>query len=206
MEEIKYNDWTIIKEVEKKNGMKRVLAKCSCGKEKILYLKHLKSGKSKSCGHNKSKTMRALGKKNQKYFCNKLYCKRILDIWYHMKARCLNPKNPAYYRYGNRGITICDDWLVFENFYNWAINNGYQNNLSIDRIDNNGNYEPNNCRWATAKQQANNSRNKLGKRFLTFNEETLSVKEWSKKLNINYSTLSTRINKLGWTDEKALTK
>lgn len=203
---MKYNEWTIIKEVEKKNGMRRVLAKCSCGKEKILYLKHLKSGTSKSCGHAKKEKMSVIGKNNCKYASYNVSNTRLYNIWRLMISRCYNIKNRSYYRYGGRGIKICDEWLNnFINFYNWALNNGYNESLSIDRIDNNGNYLPQNCRWATAKEQANNTRNCKGRRFLTLNGETKSVRDWSKDLNINYSTLSCRINRLGWDDEKALT-
>ena len=199
----KYNEWTIIREIEKKNGMRRVLAKCSCGKEKEVYLKHLKSGASKSCGHNKINNMSKVGKNNKTHG---LYGSRLYDTYHNMIRRCYNSKDHAYIRYGERGIRVCDEWKNdIRCFYDWAINNGYNNKLTIDRIDNNGNYEPSNCRWVTYKQQANNTRNKLGKRFLTLNNETHSVKEWCEILNINYSTLSCRINKLGWSDEKALT-
>ena len=201
----KYNEWTIIKEVEKKSGMRRVLAKCSCGVEKEVYLKHLKSGASKNCGHNKSIKMREIGKKNLKYTDHNVADTRIYNIWQHMKARCFNKKNPAYTRYGGRGITVCEEWLDFNSFLNWAMKNGYTDDLTIERIDNNYIYKTSNCMWATYKEQANNTRNKKGRRFLTLNGKTMSVKQWSEELNINYATLSTRINKKKWSDEKALT-
>lgn len=204
---IKYNEWTIIKEVEKKNGMRRVLAECSCGKQKEIYLKHLKSGASKSCGHSsRIENGRRVGKSN---ITHGLYGKRLYNIYNNMIKRCCDENNSRYKDYGGRGISVCKEWKNKEKgiitFYNWAMSNGYQDDLTIDRIDNNGNYEPSNCRWATRKEQANNTRNCLGKRFLTLNGKTMSVKDWCKKLNIKYSTLSCRINKLGWSDEKALT-
>jgi hypothetical protein len=81
---------------------------------------------------------------------------RIYVIWKAMRQRCNNPKNDGYHRYGGRGITVCAEWLIFENFYAWAMSHGYADNLSIDRINNDGNYEPSNCRWATPKEQASN--------------------------------------------------
>lgn len=121
------------------------------------------------------------------------------------KKRCLIKSCSAYYEYGGRGIKICNEWLNdFMNFYNWAINNGYKEDLTIDRINNNGNYEPQNCRWATPKEQANNRRKEITSRYLTYKDKTQTVKEWCNEYDINYSTLSCRINKLKWSDEKAL--
>lgn len=85
--------------------------------------------------------------------------KRLKRIWYGMKNRCMSPKNPAYPTYGGRGIKVCDEWLnSLDKFIIWALSNGYSNELSLDRIDSNGNYEPSNCRWTTMKIQANNRR------------------------------------------------
>lgn len=121
------------------------------------------------------------------------------------EKRCLIKSCSAYYEYGGRGIKICNEWLNdFMNFYNWAINNGYKEDLTIDRINNNGNYEPQNCRWATPKEQANNRRKEITSRYLTYKDKTQTVKEWCNEYDINYSTLSCRINKLKWSDEKAL--
>lgn len=200
--EKEYNEWTIIQEAERKNGMRRCLCRCSCGKEKIVYLKHLKSGASKSCGHDKHKLMSKVGKMNK---ISGLSDTRLYGIWQNMKKRCYNQEIPSYKNYGGRGITICKEWINdIKCFYDWAINNGYNDNLTIDRINNNGNYEPSNCRWVTAKVQANNRRKSICTRYLTFNNKTQSAKEWSEELNINYSTLSCRINKLGWNDNEAI--
>lgn len=120
-----------------------------------------------------------------------------------MRERCFNENNPEYGRYGGRGIDVCTEWAVYEAFRDWALANGYAENLSIDRIDNDGNYCPENCRWATAKQQANNTRKT---HLITFNGETHSVSEWARILNIKQSTLRMRINNYGWSVEDALGK
>jgi hypothetical protein len=128
---------------------------------------------------------------------------RLYGIWVHMMQRCKDANHPRYADYGGRGIDVCVEWLNYESFSKWAHANGYAENLSIDRINNNLGYSPENCRWATARMQANNTRRT---RFVTYNNETLSVSEWARKMNINQSTLSMRINKYGWSVEDALGK
>jgi hypothetical protein len=107
----------------------------------------------------------------------------------------------CYHRYGGRGITVCDEWQTFEPFCKWAMSNGYDDCLTLDRINVNGNYEPSNCRWATPKEQANNRRTN---HLLTHDGETHTIKEWAEILGINHRTLVGRINQLGWSVEKAL--
>lgn len=119
-----------------------------------------------------------------------------------MKTRCYNENSKSYKNYGGRGITVCDEWKTdFMSFYNWSMENGYQETLTIDRIDNDGNYEPTNCRWATRKVQMNNySRNHL----ISKDGETHTIEEWSAITGIPASRIVTRINKLGWDEEKAI--
>lgn len=122
---------------------------------------------------------------------------RLYDIWKKMRSRCFNPNNPKYYRYGGRGISICEEWSDFAMFRDWAIHNGYDEKLTIDRINNDGNYEPINCRWATAKEQANNRGIRSDTTVITWNGETHSLMEWSKILGIKYKTLIER-KRRGW--------
>ena len=125
-----------------------------------------------------------------------------------MKRRCFTKTNANYPRYGGRGITMCDDWKNdFVNFYNWAIENGYDENAkrgecTIDRIDVNGDYKPSNCRWIDFDSQQNNRRTNI---FLEYNGERHTMKEWSKILNIPYYVIQSRHLK-NWTDEDVLTK
>lgn len=128
--------------------------------------------------------------------------KRLAGILNSMKQRCYNPNSPSYNHYGGRGIRICVDWLLDSgSFYKWAIENGYTDNLSIDRINNNGDYAPENCRWVTAKVQNNNTR---ANRFISFNEKTQTMAQWADEIGIYYPTLEQRINKLKWPLERAL--
>ena len=121
-----------------------------------------------------------------------------------MKTRTTNKNCPEYKNYGGRGIKICDEWLSdFRKFYYWSINNGYKDELTIDRIDVNGNYEPSNCRWTTQKVQQNNRTNNHN---ITYNGETHTMKQWAERLGIKYKTLERRINAYHLTIEKAFTK
>lgn len=120
-----------------------------------------------------------------------------------MKTRCYNPSSNKYHAYGGRGIKVCDEWKnSFANFKKWALSNGYANNLTLDRINNNGNYEPSNCRWVTNKQNTNNTRRN---RILTYNGENHTMSEWCEILGVKLQTLSARIYR-GWSVEDAITK
>ena len=126
---------------------------------------------------------------------------RLCRIYLHIKDRCYNPNCNSYKNYGARGITICDVWRTdFNSFKTWAISNGYSDALSIDRIDNNKGYSPDNCRWATKKEQCNNRRSN---HLLTYKGQTKSLAEWCRELKLNYWTTKSRINVFGWTVDKA---
>lgn len=127
---------------------------------------------------------------------------RLYRIWRNMKQRCTNPRAAKHHLYGGRGITVCDEWHAYEPFHAWAIANGYRDDLTIDRIDNDGPYSPANCHWVTPAHQGRFTRQR---RLLTFRGETLSVTEWAERLGIKQTVLSSRINEYGWPIGKALT-
>ena len=125
---------------------------------------------------------------------------RLYHIWNAMKQRCSNPKAISYKYYGEKGVAVCKEWQEFNPFYEWAMTNGYKADLSIDRINRDGNYCPENCRWATIKEQQNNtSYNKL----FTYNGETLTIKQWAEKTGVYPNMLYKRL-KRGWDISKAL--
>ena len=129
---------------------------------------------------------------------------RLHRIWHSMYSRCYYPTTNQYKNYGGKGITICEEWKHLEgflNFYKWAIENGYQDNLTIDRIDNEKGYFPQNCRWITPKEQANHRRTNV---YYTFNGETKTSKQWCEIYQISQTTFLDRL-KRGWTLEQALT-
>ena len=148
-----YGDLTVLKRVSNRkqpNGKTQVywLCQCTCGNTVIVRSTCLNSGNTTSCGCTEHRIKHGMSRS------------RIYRIWVGIKSRCNNEKHYWYSYYGGRGIQVCDEWKNdFISFYNWAINNGYQDNLSIDRINNNGNYEPTNCRWTTSKEQLENRRN-----------------------------------------------
>ena len=128
---------------------------------------------------------------------------RLYRIWANIKTRCYNERDPHFKRWGNRGITMCAEWKDnFQNFYDWSMSHGYSDDLTIDRIDNNGNYEPGNCRWITIKEQ---DRNKRTNHLITYNNKTYCIAEWAEITNINKSALWTRLFKFNLPIEKALT-
>lgn len=127
---------------------------------------------------------------------------KLYNVWRGIKKRCNNPNHYAYDSYGGRGIKLSKEWENFENFYSWSLANGYKVGLTLDRIDNDSDYSPVNCRWATWKEQGNNRRTNI---FITFNEKTQTLTMWADELGISTEMLWSRLNKYNWPLEVALT-
>lgn len=185
----KYGMLTVIKFAYTKNKKSYWLCKCDCGNEKVIRqdsFKNNREHKTLSCGcFNKKQKSEA---KTHGMSNTKLY-----HVWAGMKDRCFNKNNSHFKDYGGRGIKVCDEWTQnFENFYNWSKDNGYEEGLSIDRIDNNKGYSPENCRWANQEVQCSNVRRN---RRYTYNNKTLTITEWAKETGINRATLNARLNK-----------
>ena len=172
--------------------------KCDCGNEKIIRVSNVVTESTKSCGCGNYK--RKEPNRSTHGLCNT----RINHIYRKMKQRCFNTNYKEYHYYGGRGITVCDEWLGkdgFINFYNWAMENGYSDELTIDRINVDGNYCPENCRWATPLEQGNNKRNNIN---ITINNKTQTLAQWCRELGLRYTTILRRIKTLGWSYEEAL--
>ena len=184
-----YGRLTLIKKYEGKKSLFR----CECGNIKMINIHNVEYGRVKSCGCLfKEGNNKKHGDKNE----------RLYHIWKSMRERCNTPSCRSYYNYGGRGIGICSEWDDYLNFKNWAINNGYSKDLTIDRINVDGNYEPSNCRWVTMKQQGNNKRTNV---FLTYNGKTMTMTQWAEEIGIDHRVLWSRLNS-GWSVEKALTQ
>lgn len=186
----------VVRYAGRSRGKKNLwLCKCDCGNEKVVAVDKLHSGNTKSCGclqrevHRKCRMTH--GKSDTKLYL----------VWREMITRTENQNAERYGIYGGRGISICGEWHNdFQLFYDWAIQNGYKEGLTIDRIDVNGNYEPDNCRWITPYEQSRNLRKNVR---ITYSGKTMILKDWAKEIGIDYHTLWQRIRKSGWTVEEA---
>lgn len=169
--------------------------RCDCGNEKIVNGHHLRHGRIKSCGCYARKVSAVTNSKHG------MSTTRMYHIWLGMKRRCNAETCTAYERYGGRGITVCNEWENdFEAFHKWSIENGYSDDLTIDRIDNNKGYAPDNCRWVDYKKQANNKRTNHN---VTINGITHTLAEWEKETGIGASLIAWRIRK-GWDESRLL--
>jgi len=202
----KYNRLTFIEEMppeiqhnkEKITPLRKAKCLCDCGNTVTVRLVELVKGRVKSCGCQRIDSAKKgdSGRKHGK-------CGTRLYITYMgMLARCYDEDNGRYPYYGGRGIIMCDEWKNdFISFYNWAVNNGYTDDLTIDRINNDGIYEPSNCRWATHKEQMNNNRRNV---LIDFNGETKTLMQVCEILGISYKKTHHRIRKFKWDINRAL--
>lgn len=192
----KIGRWKVLKEgTRDKNNHLRWLCKCECGVIKEVAGSSLRQGKSNSCGCLKSNLQ------SERNFKHGESDTRLYKIWGGIKSRVLNENDTSFEYYGGRGITICDEWIEFIPFRDWSLTNGYNDELSIDRIDVDGNYEPSNCRWISMeKQMSNMTTNNL----ITYNGKTKTLTEWSHSLGIKRSTLSHRINHQGMSIQEVI--
>lgn len=195
----KYNRLTIIKYTRNNKYNRRIfLCKCDCGNETEVLLNSVRNGNTKSCGClNKEKRLLPSNKKHG-FRKNNNETYRIYRTWASMISRCKNTLNKNY---GGRGISVCKEWNDFVEFKDWAFKNGYDDTLKIERINNNGNYEPNNCKWANDEEQGNNKRNNC---FIECDGIRLTIAQWSRKTGLNKNTLRGRIFKHKWDIDKAL--
>lgn len=190
-----YGRLRVISITDSKNNRARWLCECSCGKKTIVDGSSLRRGDIKSCGCLKneltSKRFKKHGLKN-----HKLYGVRIKFI-----SRCYNNNDKDYKNYGGRNIKVCKEWRNdFKTFYDWSLNNGYKEGLTIERIDVNGNYSPNNCKWIHNSEQSLNWRRSLK---FTYKNETKDIRYFSNKYNIKYNTLRGRLQN-GWSISDAI--
>ena len=183
-----------IERLPRRSGDKGVKWRCRCDCDglHVALSSNLKSGDTSSCG--------CLRKEVPNHNTHGMTGTKVYDIWCSMKGRCDTPSNSAYPNYGGRGITYCNGWVLFENFY--ADMGDVPDGMTLDRIDNAGDYEPENCRWASRLEQMNNTRRS---RFITFNGATRTLAQWSRETGIMRETIRDRIDRYGWTVERALT-
>lgn len=171
---------------------------CDCGNEKEVCYYELIRGQTRSCGCLHRKVLGDMARKHGESNT------RLFKIWCGIKKRCFDKNSSRYSYYGGRGINMCSDWKNdFLTFKEWANSHGYTDELTIDRVDVNGNYCPENCRWATKEQQANNTRTN---HYLEYKGVKRSMSEWCKILGLNYYKIRTRINSCHWTVEEAFEK
>lgn len=173
------------------------VCKCDCGNYKTVYRGGLTSGDIISCGCYREEYKHEFGKKHN------MSKTKLYQRWSAMIQRCNNPKNDRYINYGGRGIKVCEEWMDSSNFIKWALDNGYRDDLSLERKNVNGNYEPNNCEFIPLKQQYEN---KTNSNLITFNGKTQTLSSWAKELGINRETLRYRIFIAKWNIKEAFSK
>jgi hypothetical protein len=189
----KFGKLTVVKKQGRQGSFALWECLCDCGETSFVITTNLTRGKQVSCGCYNKKLQTEL------HTTHDLYNHPLYSVWSSIKTRCYNSKCKHYNRYGGRGIKVCEQWLDFINFYNDMLI-GYEKGLTIDRIDNNGNYEPSNCRWATTKEQQNNKRSSV---FMEYNNEVKTLKQWADYYSIDYHSLWSR-HKKGYTPHQVI--
>lgn len=191
----KFGRWTVIDVAEKRNGRIYWKCKCDCGTVREVKQQSLTSGRSTSCGCYHREEAKSIGERSRKHgdFGTHLY-----GVWAGMKRRCFNPHTKFYSDYGGRGITVCDEWLEYIPFKEWALSSGYKQGLTLERKDVNGNYCPENCCWITMSEQCNNKRNTI---HIEYNGKSYTIKEIAKITGLKRRTIAGRIER-GWSPEE----
>ena len=183
----KFNSLTVIREIERREYMRQILCRCSCGREVVVRVYDL--GRNKSCGCEKKNNWRHGMSGTPEY-----------AAWKSIKTRCYDPNFIEYQHYGGRGIKVCDEWkgdfLTFYEYIGPRPGPGY----SVDRIDNDGDYEPGNVKWSTKSEQHRNTRQNL---VVTYRGESRPLVEWVEELGLSYKVVQQRLCKLGWSAERA---
>lgn len=191
----KFGKLTVIAESERKNGRKMWECLCDCGGKTITSTYCLNSGRTKSCGC-------LTGRRNG--VSPKIKGTVIYSRWQAMKKRCYEKNSSSYKNYGARGITVCDEWKNDPiAFYNWAKSNGFSEDLTLDRIDVNGNYCPENCRWTSRKEQ---NRNKRNNRFVQYSGQRMTIAEFCEITGKNAGSIDWRLNEGNFTEDEAVNK
>ena len=176
----RYGHLTVVKYDGHRNGRAYWLCQCDCGNQKVIAARDFASGTTKSCGcMQHAHGLRKYG--DAEYRNPSLY-----RTWNTMKQRCENPNREKYSIYGGRGIKVCDEWQDPNAFIDWSLSNGYEKGLQIDRIDNNGNYSPTNCRWVTGKENCRNRRSNV---ILTIDGVSKTVIEWCEETGLKHFTV-----------------
>ena len=183
----KFGRWTVVERVgSDKHNRALWKCQCECGNTNLVNSECLTRGNSKSCGCLNDEVRKSGNNRRTHGMCGT----RLYRIWKDIHNRCNNPNTEDYQKwYGSKGITVCDEWSKFEPFRDWAVNNGYSDDLTIDRIDFNKGYYPENCRWITLKEQANNKSNVVR---IEINGETHTISEWAEITGLPRSTINMR--------------
>lgn len=192
---LKFGKLTALKRVSNdKYGHAIWLCECECGNQISVLKSSLTTGRTRSCGCLFKQTRHTAAKTHGQSKT------RLFGVWVNMHERCENPHRKDWRYYGGKGVKVCDEWSEFTAFAEWATRNGYSDNLTIDRVDVNGGYNPDNCRWVSWEKQMNNT---TRNRRITADGKTLTLAEWAKESGIKYRTLQWRLSH-GWDERRSV--